>query len=274
MCRFCRECNGKGCLNQLPGMGGEDDNENFIMNFEGWKKIPYGTNHEHAVKIRVAPMTGAVSNIGYPDEKKFYHDMVDYCINMGYALSIGDGTPDFKLQYGIEAVSCRGKKAAVFIKPYENAKMLERFDWASGILEYGGIDIDAYNILTMRNQAKLEKKDSCKLLEVKEYLAGKGIPFVLKGIFTDDDLELVKSVKPDVAYVSNHGGRVPARKGSSAEFLARHADELKSYSGEIWVDGGIRSFSDVDKAMSHGVSNVLLGRPVASAVCRLYGSMS
>lgn len=267
-CRFCPVCLGRGCIGQLPGMGGEDSNRNFILNCDEWKKIPSGKFSDAKAILRLAPMTGAEQNIGYDDEKQYYFDMMKACADSNTAISIGDGTPDEKLLYGIEAVKSVGKKAAVFIKPYENKKVLERMEWAEEISEYSGIDIDAFNILTMRNAAHLEKKTVENLREVQKFLAGKNIPFVLKGIFTKEDIDLIKELKPDVAFVSNHGGRVPTETGSVAEFLCRNADEIRNCCGEIWVDGGIRTKEDFAKAQSYGVTNILLGRPYVTALCK------
>ena len=105
----------------------------------------------------------------------------------------------------------------------------------------------------MRNKAQLEKKDTSLLIELKNYFSKKGIPFVIKGIFTDEDLELVKEVKPE---------------GSSAEFLSENFKMLKSNCDELWVDGGIRLWNDVYKGQSYGASEVLVGRPFASALCK------
>ena len=68
--------------------------------------------------------------------------------------------------------------------------------------------------------------------------------------------------------VSNHGGRVETDIGSSAEFLARRGRELRNYCGEIWVDGGIRKQRDVEIARFFGASEVLVGRPFITALCR------
>jgi N-acetylneuraminate synthase len=43
--------------------------------------------------------------------------------------------------------------------------------------------------------------------------------------------------------------------------------ELKDYCGEIWVDGGIRTKQDEQVAKFLGASQILLGRPVISALC-------
>ncbi len=269
-CHFCKTCNGKACVGQIPGMGGPMENQNFILNYEGWEKIksPREEDFIPNMKIRLAPMTGGVENVGYQDEKTFYFDLIKGCRNCGAELSIGDGCPDEKLFWGIEAVKNMDTRASVFIKPYPQEKIFERMERSFDIAESCGIDIDAFNIATMREKVHLEKKTPSQLREIKKYLNGKGLPFIVKGIFTKDDLDLTQELKPDVAFVSNHGGRIETRIGSTAEFLYAHKDFLKRYSGEIWVDGGIRNYSQARTAFYNGASEILIGRPFASAILK------
>ena len=272
-CHLCKECNGKACIGQMPGMGGPMQNKNFILNCEDWNKIPAGKYQSNNIHTRLAPMTGAVENAGYFDEKQFYKDLIGYCIKNNIELSLGDGTPDQKLLYGIETVREAQKanpdlKTAVFIKPYSNEKIFERLSWADGITEVAGVDTDAYNIITMRNLVHLEKKGVAQLKELKDYCNKKGIPFAIKGIFTKEDLEIIQQVKPDIAFISNHGGRVETDIGSTAQFLASNIDVIRSNCEKIWVDGGIRTQQDKEKAASYGVDTVLLGRPYITAICR------
>ena len=284
-CHKCPICNGYGCINELPGMGGFSDNINFQNNVAGWNKVAseyhlaqstlpdyevgiLNSPNLHDLPIRLGPMTGGIENVGYEIEEHFYSDLIEFASSLDINLSIGDGCPDTKLQYGIQAVrknmeTYPHKKAAVFIKPYPNEKILQRISWATDVASHIGIDIDSYNILTMRNQVKLEKKSDYQLIEIKKACDK---PFILKGIFTTDDIELVKKVKPDVAFISNHGGRVENRIGSTAEFLAEYASTLKNFCGEIWVDGGIRTENDVRIAMALGANQVIIGRPVISAM--------
>lgn len=258
----------------MPGMGGPNASRNFLLNCAAWKKIADGNCiSKRKIDIRLAPITGAVENVGYPEEKQFYTDLVSACCEAGVSLCIGDGCPDFKLQYGIAAVKqvqnkFPQKKAAVIIKPYPNEKILERIEWALDVAETVGIDIDSYNIVTMRNLVHLEKKSPEQLVQIKKRLARSGIPFAIKGVFTEDDIETVKAVHPDIVYVSNHGGRVDTRAGSTAEFLAEHSMVLSANCGELWIDGGIRTASNVQKAASYGVTTVLAGRPFISALCK------
>lgn len=258
----------------MPGMGGPNQNRNFIKNCQDWKSLALKSDGiVREVQLRLAPMTGGVENIGYSDERQFYQDLVAACVSAGVALSIGDGCPDEKLQFGIEAVKDARHlnphiKSAVFIKPYADTKICERIDWAASIMEIGGIDIDSYNIVTMRNLVHLERKTPEQLSSIKRLLNARGIPFAIKGIFTEDDVETVRMVKPDIAYISNHGGRVETRTGSTACFLETYHTTLLKSAGSLWVDGGIRTATDMQTAAFFGASTVLLGRPFASALCR------
>ena len=296
-CHFCPSCDGYGCIGELPGMGGFSDNINFQKNCEGWDEIAKILVDEKKISQqdyellqtevdfselyakynlvspikRLGPMTGGVENVGYFDERQFYFDLIDFSLKENLELSLGDGCPDEKLKFGIEAVKSQKieegktfKKAAVFIKPYPISKIFERIEWASEVSEYIGVDIDSYNIVTMRNLVQLEKKTASQLAEIRKK---SNLPFVVKGIFTIEDIELVKELKPDVAFVSNHGGRVENRIGSTAEFLYQYSNELKNYCGEVWVDGGIRTKQDEFIASFLGAKQVLLGRPVISALC-------
>lgn len=126
------------------------------------------------------------------------------------------------------------------------------------------MDIDAYNIPTMHGQVRLEQKTREQIERFRDI---SGLPLMLKGIFTDDDLELCKTVKPDVAVVSNHGGRVERPFGSSAEFLQKNADILRPCCKEVWVDGGIRTVRDIQTALFLGAHKVLIARPFITALC-------
>lgn len=278
-CHLCKTCHGKGCIEELPGMGGFNKNINFISNCKDWKNLRKEIIDFDKIsktlempKIRLAPITGAVENVGWNDEESFYFEITKACYETGAKLSIGDGCPDIKLQNGIKAIkslqrenSDENPKAAVFIKPYPNQKILERIDWSRDIAECIGVDIDSYNILTMRNLVQLERKTPAQISELKKHAK---LPFAIKGVFTKEDVELVKEVKPEIVVISNHGGRVENRIGSTAMFLKEYGPELKNYCGELWVDGGLRTKKDILTASYFGVSEVMLGRPFITALCR------
>ena len=299
-CRLCPQCDGAGCLGELPGMGGVFEGKNFSLNVHGWKKILPAIPQEKlqeaaasfsAQKLRLAPITGAQENVGWPDEESFYAPFYAFADSLGIKLGVGDGCPDNKLQAGIAAVqklwqaqNARGdcsqaqeaaasqsganqnfsqtKKAAVFLKPYPQEKLLERSEWAIPVAEYIGVDIDSYNIVTMRNKVHLEQKTAAQLSELRKATK---LPLAVKGVFTQESLDLIEELKPDVAYISNHGGRVETDIGSTAEFLQANIARIKNVCGEAWVDGGVRSKEDALAALALGAQEVLVGRPIISA---------
>ncbi|MQY28021.1 alpha-hydroxy acid oxidase [Nocardia aurantia] len=87
------------------------------------------------------------------------------------------------------------------------------------------------------------------------------LPLIVKGILAREDAVLAVRSGVDAIVVSNHGGRqldgaVPAIR-VLPEIRATVADEV-----EVLVDGGIRSGTDVLKALAAGADGVLLGRPI------------
>lgn len=280
-CHFCAKCTGKGCIAEMPGMGGIRDNINFQLNCADWDLYPMpAISDEELYKtklpaLRLAPMTGGVENVGYKDEKQFYFDLIFACANAGLPLAIGDGTPDEKLQSGIDAVRTFREqtgcnvKTAVFIKPYNNERIIERARWTNGVAEIIGIDIDAYNIITMRNKVSLEKKTPAALIELMDFVHNElKLPFAIKGVFTKENLDIVSKVEPDIVVISNHGGRVDNRTGSTIDFLAEHNEQLQKSAPNIWIDGGIRKMRDLHVASFYGAKEVMIGRPLVSALCK------
>lgn len=183
-------------------------------------------------------------------------------VPLGTSVDVGTRAP---LDTSVQAATPVNiaTRAAFFLKPYPDQRLYERLEWVKPYAEYIGIDIDSYNILTMRNLVSLERKSA---LQLENFRKRFDVPFVIKGVFTDEDIALVKEVHPDVVYISNHGGRVETRIGSTADFLEKHAVELKKHCQEIWVDGGIRSRQDVQTALFYGADKVIFARPLIHAV--------
>jgi isopentenyl diphosphate isomerase/L-lactate dehydrogenase-like FMN-dependent dehydrogenase len=257
----------------LPGLGGVFEGKNFQLNFEGWRELLEEAVENGAGEkinniqvepsiVRCGPVTGAVENIGYAQESDFYLPYLKNAAQSGFGLCVGDGCPDEKLKLGLASVRELNVPAAFFLKPYPQEKLFERVEWIRPYASHIGIDIDSYNIVTMRNLVNLERKTSAQLQEFREHTK---LPFVIKGVFTPEDLKLVSLVRPDVVYISNHGGRVETRIGSTARFLAENAGELKKYCKEIWVDGGIRTKQDIQTALYYGADQVILARPLIRA---------
>ena len=255
-----------GCIGEMPGMGGVENSRNFRLNCTAWDEFPADENIEVSCEnLGIAPVTGAVQNIGYENEGDFYLPYFSAAKNTGISICAGDGAPDEKLKLGLSAVQELKEKAYFFLKPYPQARLFERIEWVKNDARAIGIDIDAYNIVSMRNQAKLEKKSVSQLEEFRKYAK---LPLMIKGVFTPEDIELCKIVKPEIIVVSNHGGRVETLTGSTAAFLSENADILKNCCDELWVDGGIRKKRDIQAAFKMGAKKCLAARPFISSLCK------
>jgi isopentenyl diphosphate isomerase/L-lactate dehydrogenase-like FMN-dependent dehydrogenase len=86
------------------------------------------------------------------------------------------------------------------------------------------------------------------------------LPIVLKGIMTAEDAVLAADHGADAIIVSNHGGRMLEEGFATAEVLPSIAASVGRRL-EIFVDGGIRTGSDVAKALALGARAALIGRP-------------
>ena len=256
-------------------MGGVNDSHNFILNCSAWsslynrlcsegKKEFLDNIQVNPEDIGIAPVTGAVQNIGFDNEADFYFPYFQAALNQKINICVGDGAPDEKLQLGLKAVQDLNTKAYFFLKPYSNEVLFKRIDMIQDSSIAIGMDIDAYNIVTMRNQVHLERKTFSQINEIRAYSK---LPLMLKGIFTDEDVALCREVQPEIAVVSNHGGRVETAEGSTADFLEKNISELKKCCGEVWVDGGIRTKNDIKVAKFLRSDKILIGRSFISSLC-------
>jgi 4-hydroxymandelate oxidase len=87
------------------------------------------------------------------------------------------------------------------------------------------------------------------------------LPLVLKGVLTAEDARLAQEHGVAAIAVSNHGGRQLDGAISSIAALPEIVDAVGGRL-PVLVDGGIRSGTDVFRALALGASAVLIGRPV------------
>jgi 4-hydroxymandelate oxidase len=88
-----------------------------------------------------------------------------------------------------------------------------------------------------------------------------GLPVVVKGVLRGDDARLCAQAGAAAVWVSTHGGRQVDPAVSSADALPEVVDAVGD-DVEVYVDGGIRSGSDVLTALALGARAVFVGRPV------------
>ncbi|XP_074641806.1 2-Hydroxyacid oxidase 2-like [Tubulanus polymorphus] len=129
--------------------------------------------------------------------------------------------------------------------------------------KYGNIDDEMSKSLANRGiiipggalDASLTWKDIAWLKEVAN------LPVIVKGILTAEDAELAIEHGASAIIVSNHGGRQLDTSPVTIEVLPEIVTAVRGRV-EVYVDGGIRTGTDVLKALALGAKAVLIGRPV------------
>jgi len=92
-----------------------------------------------------------------------------------------------------------------------------------------------------------------------EWLAGYGLPVVVKGLITAEDARLACEHGAAAVVVSNHGGRQLDGVSATVDALEEVVEAVDGRL-EVLLDGGVRRGTDVLKALALGARAVLIGR--------------
>lgn len=280
-CKACPECNGRACKNQMPGPGAKGIGDTAIRNYDKWKEIrlnmdtlvekrPIDTSlslfgKEFKYPFFAGPV-GAV-NLHYGDclNDVSYNDiLVSACAEFGIAAFTGDGVDSNVILAATKAI----KKADGFgiptVKPWNMELIREKLELVkeSGAFAVA-MDIDAAGLPFLKNLNPPAGSKSVE--ELREIVDAAGLPFIVKGIMTVKGALKAKEAGASAIVVSNHGGRVLDQCPATAEVLEEIADAVDG-SMKILVDGGIRSGTDVFKALALGADAVIIARPFVTAV--------
>jgi isopentenyl diphosphate isomerase/L-lactate dehydrogenase-like FMN-dependent dehydrogenase len=95
-----------------------------------------------------------------------------------------------------------------------------------------------------------------------EWLAGHGLPVVLKGVITEEDATLAVEHGAAAVIVSNHGGRQLDGASATIDALPQVVEGAGGRA-EVLLDSGVRRGVDVLRALALGARAVLVGRPAA-----------
>lgn len=280
-CKACNDCNGKVCRNTMPGPGAKGEGTGFIRNAEKWREIcvnmdticensPVDTSftlfgRTFEIPAFAAPVGAMRLHYGDKyDDLTYNNILVRACANAGILAFTGDGTDPKVVEGAAEALKANGGCGVPTIKPWDMDTIREKFALVQESEPFAiAMDIDAAGLPFLQH---LDPPAGSKTVEqLKEIALAAGVPFILKGIMTVKGAE--KAIEAGAAgiVVSNHGGRVLDDCPATQEVLA---DIVAAVDGraKILVDGGIRTGSDVFKALALGADAVLIARPFVTAV--------
>lgn len=97
--------------------------------------------------------------------------------------------------------------------------------------------------------------------DLEQLRARTGLPLVLKGVLAPDDAARAADLGVDAVVVSNHGGRQLDGAVASAEMLQAVCQAVGGRC-QVLLDSGIRSGTDVLRALALGAAGVMVGRPL------------
>ena len=280
-CKACPECNGRACKNQMPGPGAKGIGDMAIRNYDKWKEIRvqmdtlvekrpidtslslFGKNFQYPF---FAGPVGAV-NMHYGDSLNdvSYNDiLVSSCAEFGIAAFTGDGMDSNVMVAATEAIKKVGGLGIPTVKPWNVAMIREKMALVKDAGAFAAaMDIDAAGLPFLKNFNPPAGSKSVE--ELREIVKAAGVPFIVKGIMTVKGALKAKEAGAAAIVVSNHGGRVLDQCPATAEVLEEIAKAVDG-SMKIFVDGGIRSGTDVFKALALGADAVIIARPFVTAV--------
>lgn len=280
-CKACPECNGRACKNQMPGPGAKGIGDTAIRNYDKWKKIRvqmdtlvekrpidtslslFGKNFQYPF---FAGPVGAV-NMHYGDSLNdvSYNDiLVSSCAEFGIAAFTGDGMDSNVMVAATEAIKKAGGLGIPTVKPWNVEMVREKMALVKDAGAFAAaMDIDAAGLPFLKNFNPPAGSKSVE--ELREIVKAAGVPFIVKGIMTVKGALKAKEAGAAAIVVSNHGGRVLDQCPATAEVLEEIAKAVDG-SMKIFVDGGIRSGTDVFKALALGADAVIIARPFVTAV--------
>lgn len=280
-CKACPECNGRACKNQMPGPGAKGIGDTAIRNYDKWKEIRvqmdtlvekrpidtslslFGKNFQYPF---FAGPVGAV-NMHYGDSLNdvSYNDiLVSSCAEFGIAAFTGDGMDSNVMMAATEAIKKAGGLGIPTVKPWNVEMVREKMALVKDAGAFAAaMDIDATGLPFLKNFNPPAGSKSVE--ELREIVKAAGVPFIVKGIMTVKGALKAKEAGAAAIVVSNHGGRVLDQCPATAEVLEEIAKAVDG-SMKIFVDGGIRSGTDVFKALALGADAVIIARPFVTAV--------
>ena len=254
-CKVCPECNGLGCGNTMPGPGSKAPGNGANDNWRAWRRwclnmdtiapnTPVDTSLEllgrtFSLPVIAAPIGSLRAQFNPEDDIRDYNAC---CIAHGCALS---------QQYG-------GIGLPV-INPLSMDTIRANLDLANAARPFAvSVVIDSAGLPHLK--AASPDAGSKTVAELRKLCGYAQMPMILKGIMTVRGAEKAVEAGAAAIVVSNHGGRVLPGSAATADVLPEIADAVGDRV-KILVDGGIRSGTDIFRALALGADAVMICRP-------------
>ncbi len=211
-----------------------------------------GTKWE--LPIGIAPMSGVIASVC----KNTFGEMATAVGNKNIAASVGypAGPEIHKKMVETGAAVFRIVKP---IKDIEKIKEALKSAQEAGCFAAG---IDTDSVAGLKAGDNVNYKDTCDPISMdvlKEIRESIEIPFIIKGVLSEEDARASMELGADAIVVSTHGGSALDYSPSSLEVLPDIV-RVVDHKMKVLFDSGIRRGSDIVKALALGADAVLIGR--------------
>lgn len=281
-CQACPVCNGKACGSRIPGPGAKGVGDTAIRNYEKWQEIrvqmdtisdtasPDTSLELFGKTFRYPFFAGPVGAVAQHygdkyDDLGYNRVLVRACAQNGIAAFTGDGLDPQVMEGACQTIAEENGSGIPTVKPWDLATVSQKLRLCRDANCFAiAMDIDAAGLPFLKN--RIPPAGSKTVEQLKEIIAEAGRPFLIKGVMTPRGAEKALAAGAAGIVVSNHGGRVQDQCPATAEVLTDIVDAVKGSGMKILVDGGIRSGTDIFKALAMGADGVLIARPFVPAV--------
>ena len=191
-------------------------------------------------------------------ELEFDRAIIEGCKAAGTLAFVGDTAETFEERPGLRVIREAGGRGVQIFKPREQSVLLRVIEEAeaAGAIAVG-VDLDGAGSVPMALKGQPVFRKSVE--ELKELVRSTSLPFILKGITSEEDASAALETGCKVVAVSNHGGRTLDSMPGVAEVLPKLVPILKG-NVVITADGGVRTGFDVLKMLALGADFVMVGR--------------
>lgn len=280
-CKACPVCNGVACGNSIPGPGAKGSGTVAIRNFNAWQHICINmdTIHAHSTvdtsidflgkHFALPVFAGPVGSVNFHygdkyDDLAYNHTLLCGCAACGIAGFTGDGVKPKVMEGAAKSIAAAGGTGIPTIKPWNLDTIKEKMELVQGGRPFAmAMDIDAAGLPFLKGMNPPAGSKSVE--ELRQIVAMAKVPFIIKGIMTAAGARKAKEAGAAAIVVSNHGGRVLDGCPATADVLPEIAEAVQG-SMKIIVDGGIRSGTDIFRALALGADAVIITRPFVTAV--------
>ena len=258
-CKVCPECNGLGCGNTMPGPGSKAPGNGANDNWRAWRRwslnmdtiapnTPVDTSlalfgRTFSLPVIAAPIGSLRAQFNPEDDIRDYNAGLDARV----------------FPHGCELSKQYGGIGLPVINPLSMDTIKANLDLANAADPFAvSVVIDSAGLPHLK--AASPDAGSKTVAELRELCDYAQMPMILKGIMTVRGAQKAAEAGAAAIVVSNHGGRVLPGAAATADVLPEIADAVGGRV-KILVDGGIRSGTDIFRALALGADAVMICRP-------------